>query len=242
MNVLFDELLEGIQVLNPRQYERHHNHLRRADDPPRRTWRTRSVLANGKQRQSMAELWALYNSEVYRGPARAFSTVYRHLIQLTGRNPIRLVLMMDESERLTNQPWGEDVCGHLRHLVTWPDMSREIALIMAGSTEFYTETTRRGSPLTNVLTRHHLSVLERCDIDKLACRIDGWVPGESTIDEIWRQSGGHPCIAQYLLHELWKTLPTATPEDFPTLMTTSPPVASATRPLMENAVASILPD
>lgn len=79
-----------------------------------------------------------------------------------------------------------------------------IAKILAGSRRFIDEVSSTGSPLNNILERHFLLALARPGYDDLIARAPD-LPSEST-EAIWQQSGGHPWLAQYLLHHTWRTL------------------------------------
>jgi len=99
-------------------------------------------------------------------------------------------------DRLSNSPIVEDV-----------------ALIMAGSTQMYAQVTEHDSPLENILDRYPLPTLSREATLALACRPNDSRISQEAAEEVWRQTGGQPCLAQYILHELWDELEDATAED-----------------------------
>jgi hypothetical protein len=79
----------------------------------------------------------------------------------------------------------------------------DIALVLAGSTHMYTKVPEHDSPLENILDRYLLPTLDHEATLALARQPTGERLTEPTAEEVWRQSGGQPCMAQYLLHELW---------------------------------------
>jgi hypothetical protein len=78
-----------------------------------------------------------------------------------------------------------------------------VALVMAGSTQMYTKVTERDSPLENILDRYLLPTLSREATLALARQPGGDRRAAELAEEVWRQTGGQPCMVQYLLHELW---------------------------------------
>jgi len=75
-------------------------------------------------------------------------------------------------------------------------------VVLAGSGHFLAEVTNRGSPLWNVLKLHYLTAFDEATIRQLI----GWVHGvpPTVADAVWKKTGGHPFITQYLMHYLWR--------------------------------------
>jgi hypothetical protein len=67
----------------------------------------------------------------------------------------------------------------------------------------YTKVTEHDSPLENILDRYPLPTLDHDATLALALQPNDERLSESAAEEVWRQSGGQPCMAQYILHELW---------------------------------------
>jgi predicted transcriptional regulator len=76
---------------------------------------------------------------------------------------------------------------------------------LVGSRRFLDEVSDRGSPLWNILQLHYLSNLDRAAIDELSEYADDIQEG--ILQAVWEQSGGHPFLAQYLLHHIWGAEP-----------------------------------
>ncbi|MEA3341766.1 MAG: hypothetical protein U9R15_17515, partial [Chloroflexota bacterium] len=98
---------------------------------------------------------------------------------------------------------GDDLRPNLRALLSNSPIVEDVALVMAGSTQMYTKVTEHNSPLENILDRYPLPTLSRAATLALArWPNDGRLP-EEIAQEVYRQTGGQPCLAQYILHELW---------------------------------------
>jgi DNA-binding transcriptional ArsR family regulator len=142
-----------------------------------------------------------YRDELRRGPVDAFVSAFRSL-DTRGRR-IRVVIMIDESEGILTVEWSEDVRPNLRYLLSGSPIVEDVALVMAGSTQMYTKVTERDSPLENILDRYCLGALSREATASLAQKPNDNRLPEKAAEEVWRQTGGHPCMTQYILHELW---------------------------------------
>jgi hypothetical protein len=81
----------------------------------------------------------------------------------------------------------------------------------------YAKVTEQDSPLENILDRYPLPTLSHQATLALACEPNDNRLSEGVAEEVWHQTGGQPCMAQYILHELWNEfdgeLAEATPED-----------------------------
>jgi hypothetical protein len=74
---------------------------------------------------------------------------------------------------------------------------------MAGSTVMYAKVTERDSPLENILDRYLLEALAPEATLALAREPNAQRLSNEAAQEVYRQSGGQPCMAQFILHELW---------------------------------------
>lgn len=165
------------------------------------TWELRRGLERGLVVEA---LQTCYRDEAARGPVDAFVRAFRSLDK--GGERIRLVILIDESEQILTVEWGEDLRPNLRTLLSDSPIVEDIALVMAGSTQMYTKVTERDSPLENILDRYPLPTLSREATLALARRPNGDRLSEEAAEEVYRQTGGQPCIAQYILRELWDEL------------------------------------
>jgi DNA-binding transcriptional ArsR family regulator len=161
-------------------------------------WEQRQRLEYGV---IVEKLQTQYRNEMSRGPVDAFVHTFRSLD--TGRERIRLAILIDESENILTVEWGDDLRPNLRYLLSNSPIVEDVALVMAGSTQMYTKVTERDSPLENILDRYCLPTLSREATLALAREPnDDYLPEEAA-EEVWCHTGGHPCMAQYTLHELW---------------------------------------
>jgi len=132
---------------------------------------------------------------------RALGYILDKLAQKVG-GPTRLVLLLDEVDQVLDYPWHQDLFDQLRALIYSGDVADGVRLVLAGSRRFLDEVTQRGSPLWNVLQLHYLEAFDQAATYQLMERAPGL--SAAAQEAVWRQSGGHPFLAQYLLHHLWK--------------------------------------
>jgi len=113
----------------------------------------------------------------------------------------RLVFLIDEIDDALDKPWTEALFNQLRALVYSGDLRSQIRLVFAGSHRFLDQVSNRGSPLWNILKLHYLDPFDERGFGELVGRAPEL--SRDLVSAIWQQSGGHPFIAQYLLHHLW---------------------------------------
>jgi len=118
------------------------------------------------------------------------------------RLPVRLVLLLDEVDETLDQSWTETLFNQLRALIYSSELKERVRLVLTGSRRFLDQVNMRGSPLWNVLKLHYLAVMDETAIGQLCARAAG-LPVVAA-QAVWQQSGGHPFVAQYLLHHLWE--------------------------------------
>jgi hypothetical protein len=161
-------------------------------------WDQRHDLEYG---MTVEQLQTRYRDEMRRGPVDAFVRAFRSFNARGER--IRLAILIDESEHILTVEWGDDLRPNLRYLLSNSAIAEDVALVMAGSIQMYAKVTERDSPLENILDRYCLPTLSREATFALAREPnDRRLPLEAA-EEVWHQTGGHPCMTQYVLHELW---------------------------------------
>ena len=142
-----------------------------------------------------------------RPPARVFRRLLvgwnRAVMEQRGRS-LRLVLLLDECEQIVERSWAPDLYGALRSLLVGQTTRALLKVVMTGSHRFLTQVRQQGSPLRNILKYHTLRVLDGRATRALIVRPTGGVLSEEVVQEIARQSGGHPFLTQYLMHHLWE--------------------------------------
>jgi hypothetical protein len=114
--------------------------------------------------------------------------------------PLRLVLMLDEVEATTRFDWSETLFNQLRALIYDGPLADIVKLVLTGAASVI-RVQHEGSPLLNAVKIIHLACLDERDMQTLLAR-GGEIPA-AVQAALQTQSGGHPFIAQYLLHHLW---------------------------------------
>lgn len=114
--------------------------------------------------------------------------------------PLRLVLLLDEVEATARFPWCETLFNQLRSLVYDGPLADTVRLVLTGSARVV-HVRHEGSPLLNAVKIVHLASFPEAAMDELLAR--GGAISADAAQEVKAQSGGHPFIAQYLLHHLW---------------------------------------
>lgn len=114
--------------------------------------------------------------------------------------PRRVVILIDEMDSFLDMPDHIELFGQLRASIYDGPAHRRLRLVLAGSSRFVQEETRRGSPLWNMLQKEYLIAFDEAGTDDLTARLPEL---DTTIRQaIWQASGGHPFIATYLLYHL----------------------------------------
>jgi hypothetical protein len=116
----------------------------------------------------------------------------------------RLILLLDECERLVAQPWADVLQATLRYVLVDEQGSRWCKVVMAGSHGFRTQTLVKGSPLENVLKYEFLYNFGVEPVRALAAVPQGQGVEVAVVEALYTASGGHPFLTQYLLHGLWE--------------------------------------
>lgn len=120
----------------------------------------------------------------------------------TPTTPVRLILLLDDIDNSCDQPWTDALYSQSRALICNSDLSTRLRLVLTGSAYFLEQRSKYSAPLCDVLKLHYLEAFDESGIGQLVMRAPG-LPTE-TVDAVWRQSGGHPFLAQYLLYHLWE--------------------------------------
>lgn len=117
---------------------------------------------------------------------------------------VRMVLLLDEVENIVDSNWSEELFNQLRSLITDSCLKKIVKLVLTGSTRVV-NLRQACSPLFNSVILRYLESIPSTDIEELIARA-GAVPMTAR-EAIQQQCGGHPFIAQFLLHYLWKQDP-----------------------------------
>lgn len=141
-----------------------------------------------------------------------FETALDDLLSRCRGTAPRLVLLLDELDAMVGYDWAETLFNQLRALVYDGPLAAQLRIVIAGS-ERIIQVRQSGSPLLNAVKSAHLEVLDEEALRQLIAR--GGHPPQEVANAVITQSGGHPFIAQYLLHHVWNDrhgLDQATPE------------------------------
>lgn len=167
------------------------------------------LCANDVPREMLRDT---FGSALRLGPVRAFEESLSLLSEATSER-FRLVILIDEAEALLEAPWGADLRPNLRNLLSNSNVASRLALVMSGSTAFHSKVTEKDSPLENILTRYSLTNLTRQETLALALEPSQGNLSAEAAEQVWIQTGGHPCLVQFLMHELWYDLPEVSAAD-----------------------------
>lgn len=128
----------------------------------------------------------------------------------TGKS-VRFILILDESEKISNKSWTKGLFGSLRSLLIAQETKLLLKLIMAGAYPFMAQVSKDGSPLHNIVKYFTLSNLSKDDTVDLIQKPTG-LENSQTVDEIYKSSGGHPFLTQFIMHHLFESIDKATPD------------------------------
>jgi predicted transcriptional regulator len=118
-------------------------------------------------------------------------------------NCLRLVLLIDEFDMFREYPWSRIFFNNWRAIIhNIPDVSRRVAVVLAGGRRMLALQESPGSPLANVLAWKYLSVLSKSDNLQMVNEPTGGRFGEEFAERVWLETGGHPFLIQFLMHHV----------------------------------------
>ncbi|MBI2908332.1 MAG: hypothetical protein HYX92_11845 [Chloroflexi bacterium] len=129
----------------------------------------------------------------------------------------RFVVLIDNAERLLGHGWTSDVVSNLANLINDSSLKSSVALVLAGSRELHnyamTEERGIGSRLGTAARWSMLEVLTESECADLINAYLGCEVEQQIVEGVYKQSGGHPLVTQYLLQHAWQPCPARiTPE------------------------------
>lgn len=138
--------------------------------------------------------------------AEAFSHAINDVLNVLEEigGPRRVVILLDEMDSFLDMPDHVELFGQLRACIYDGPACSRLRLVLAGSSRFVQEETRRGSPLWNMLQKEYLVAFDEAGTEELTTRLPE--VNDSLRQAIWRESGGHPFIGTYLLYHLKQRL------------------------------------
>jgi len=138
-------------------------------------------------------------------PPRTFANFLDQIQEILRSSSIsKIIFMYDEMDSLLDYKWCDELFDQMRTLIDSSPVRDSTNLVLAG-TRFYHVSKQRGSPLMNLAAPCYLESLCREDIKKLINK--GGVLEDDVSEMVWEYSGGHPHLAQYILHRLWISHP-----------------------------------
>jgi hypothetical protein len=124
-------------------------------------------------------------------------------LESTQQKP-HIVILFDEVDLLIGYDWAGNCFDQFNALLGNDTFRDQVKMVLCG-TSFSNAPSMRGSPLVTVLRKVYLRPFAYSDIEKLAEALPNQ-PTTMLIDQVWDLSGGHPHLAQYLLHHLWREM------------------------------------
>jgi len=129
---------------------------------------------------------------------RYLNDVLNHLDDTVGR--VVLIYLLDECEALLGARETHTLLGNLRALVG-PETDNRVKLVVTGFRDIkeYEDPVTGTSPFKNLLLPMPLTLFEEKEFDELVAPLLGSLPAENQLElreQVWRATGGHPCIAQ----------------------------------------------
>jgi len=124
---------------------------------------------------------------------------------VSGISPgFRLVILLDEVDRLIGQDWSSIFFSLLRNLVSVGDLAPHLSLVVAGTVAINELYRLRGSPFFNVLAAiKTLRLLNEDASQTLMLKPNEYRPSPAVMDAVFRLTGGQPFLIQYLMGALW---------------------------------------
>jgi predicted transcriptional regulator len=116
---------------------------------------------------------------------------------------LRLILLIDEFDSFREYEWRHIFFNNLRALIhNSPGISEKLSIVVTGGRAMQDMRNSPGSPLANVLTWKYLSLLNEEDTKRLVHEPTAGRFHSSVGETVWKNTGGHPFIAQYLMYHL----------------------------------------
>jgi hypothetical protein len=142
-----------------------------------------------------------------RSAHRAFAKILLKLCKSVARNnnPVRVLLVLDETEEILDKTWRTELFNKLRWLIyEEPSTRNYLKIILAGSSNFYNDTRQSSSPLWGAVAFEFLAAFSEQETRRLVQEPCNSQVSESIERSIVQCSGGHPYIVQYIMHHLWQ--------------------------------------
>lgn len=127
----------------------------------------------------------------------------RLLEHLSARGQWQIILLFDEVGPIATSEWGGGFFANWRALISnTPEVSPFLSVLFSGAKEMSSLSEDIGSPLANVLTSRFLGPLNWAATRALAQQPIENGLSQDVAREIFVVTGGHPFLAQYILHHI----------------------------------------
>lgn len=137
-----------------------------------------------------------------------FKTFKNYLIQikeqLVENYELNIVFIFDEIELLTTTSWGEIFFNNWRALLSnTEELQDNVAAVFCGASEMRALAQNVGSPLQNILDKvFQLKLFSQTDTQKLMTDPINYEWSPNIVENIYKLTGGHPCLIQYIMQEV----------------------------------------
>lgn len=154
---------------------------------------------------SQTPLAAFKQSQKMTCTLEEFSDIIEDVINafLIRHGLLRIVFLLDEVDVILDQEWTKNLFDNLRSLIYADKVRDHVRCVLAGSSQIV-EIREQGSPLLNILKVVKLNVINNGEIKEII-HLAGNVP-EDFEQAVLEQCGGHPFLAQYIMHYAWDNL------------------------------------
>lgn len=118
---------------------------------------------------------------------------------------VRVVVLFDEVEPVLVCDWCDAFLSHWRALLSnTPSLSTCFTSVFAGARELDVLRDDIGSPLKDILEWHSLRSFTYGDACRLMQEPVGQEWDSSFLKYVYRESGGHPMLLQYIMQQVWQ--------------------------------------
>jgi AAA+ ATPase superfamily predicted ATPase len=122
--------------------------------------------------------------------------------------PLRVLLLLDETEEILDRPWRHNLFNRLRWLIYENERTHNyLKVVLAGSSSFYSDVVQTSSPLWGILKFEYLKAFPEDETWRLIQEPCNEQIPETIAREILKYSGGHPYLVQYMMYHLWQERP-----------------------------------
>ena len=181
----------------------------------------RSILTSADSSEGWQHGIRLFDPQLGDDDAiRAFSEALDAIAQMRHAD-CRIVLMLDDVDRLNQYRWSRGFFEQLRQLITRPNGVPMTTVVVDSVFPLSTDDAR--APLLEIVKVKTLGVLSQAETVELVTKPTGLEHVSPIVSSIVNETGGHPFLVQYLMHQLFEVtdgdLARATLQDLDAIVT-----------------------